>query len=240
MPVSYIGVCIGIAWASGIAVHLFSERVWGGDCVRSRISTGREGHMQRNDLTEIHYILPIDNLASVLRLGLLSHNRMKRAPHNSIADEVVQERRKGVVVPQGRPLHDYVNLYFHARNPMMFRRKEQWRTTCVLAVDVSCLDLPRVVITDRNASAKYCLFKPAPGGLAVVNRELVFARSWKDEVKTEYWRKKSIRCAEVLAPDRLDHSYITKIYVADVSVVEVVKKQAGQLPVVVNPDLFFR
>jgi hypothetical protein len=31
--------------------------------------------MKRSELTELHYITPIANISSILRLGILSHNR---------------------------------------------------------------------------------------------------------------------------------------------------------------------
>lgn len=132
--------------------------------------------MKREDLTQFHYITPIENIASILAHGILSHAGAQRVGHKSVAKPEIQERRAGKVAgPRGKPLHEYVNLYFDARNPMMFLRKESHMDLCVLRVRVGVLDLPGVVITDRNASADYVRFAPAPNGLSIVDRELVFA-----------------------------------------------------------------
>ena len=41
--------------------------------------------------------------------GILSHKRAKKISHNSVAMEVIQERREKKNVPGGRPLQEYVN-----------------------------------------------------------------------------------------------------------------------------------
>jgi len=78
--------------------------------------------MDRNDLTELHYITKIRNVPSIMTKGILSHKQSKKIDHNSVAMEEIQERREKKIVPGGRPLHEYVNLYFHARNPMLYVR----------------------------------------------------------------------------------------------------------------------
>lgn len=42
--------------------------------------------------------------------GILSHKRVRNINHDSVAMEVIQDRRENKVVPGGRPLHEYVNL----------------------------------------------------------------------------------------------------------------------------------
>lgn len=58
------------------------------------------------------------------------------------------------MVPGGRPLHEYVNLYFCARNPMLFRIKDLHLELCVLQIDTNVLDLPGVVITGGYVSCQ--------------------------------------------------------------------------------------
>ena len=67
--------------------------------------------MTRAELTELHYITPIANVASILEHGIASHNRAEKLQHDSIAMPEIQDKRKSVVVPNGLGLHDYVNLY---------------------------------------------------------------------------------------------------------------------------------
>jgi len=134
--------------------------------------------MTREDLDELHYITPIANVASILSDGILSHQRAGKVRHESVAMGEVQERRKKVMVPGGRRLHEYVNLYIHGRNPMLFVRRGQHEQLCVLRISPAVLDLRGVVIADRNASSDHVRFGPAPAALALVDRDRVFAEYW--------------------------------------------------------------
>ncbi|MDY6909565.1 MAG: DarT ssDNA thymidine ADP-ribosyltransferase family protein [Thermodesulfobacteriota bacterium] len=125
--------------------------------------------MERHELTELHYITPIANVPSILEKGILSHNRAKRVEHQSVVMNEIQDRRAKVTIPGGRRLREYVNLYICARNPMMYKRQAQFKELCVLKISPDVIDLPRVVVSDRNASSEYAIFKAAPGGLGIVN-----------------------------------------------------------------------
>lgn len=196
--------------------------------------------MQRGELTELHYITPIDNLPSILRLGILSHNQAKRVTHQSVAMDEIQDRRARVIVPGGRKLHEYVNLYICARNPMMYKRQAQYKELCVLRVNPNLIDLPGVVITDGNASGDYVRFSAAPKGLAIVDRDWTFADDWRDPDPIQYFRKKAAKCAEVLVPDKLKPDYITGAYVACQEARTTLEDQVKGIAVETNSHLFFR
>ena len=199
--------------------------------------------MKLEELVELHYITPIANIPSIYTHGILSHKMTQKLEHESISMQEIQERRAQVVVPGGRPLHEYVNLYFDARNPMMFLRKAAHLDLCVLRIAPSVLNIPGVVITDRNASSGYALFKPAPQGLAIVDKELVFAKDWTHPDQIEYWNRKSAKNAEVLVPDRVDWRFILGAYVSCPESEEVLVKTKDNttiIDIVVNGQLFFR
>src|SRR2546425_137988 len=92
----------------------------------------------------------------------------------------IQRRRANVVVPGGRPLHEYACLYICGRNVMLYKRRGQHDRICVMQVVSDVLDLPGVVVTDANASSDYVRFSAAPAGLRIVDRELTLAESWTD------------------------------------------------------------
>jgi len=130
------------------------------------------------DVAELYYLTPISNLASIFGRGILSHNRAAKIRGAvSIADPDVQKIRGAKLVPRGRPLWDYANLYINVRNPMMFRRR--FEPVCVVRIDASVLFLPDVVITDRNAASGGVRFAAAPAGLSIVDKEKTFAMNWK-------------------------------------------------------------
>lgn len=170
--------------------------------------------MKLEELEELHYITPIDNVPSICKEGILCRNRATKIEHATVAMSEILERRARVAVPQGRKLFEYVNLYICARNPMLFKRKTQHRELCVLRVSPEVLDLEGVVVTDQNASSDYVRFAAGAAGLRIVNREATFAEDWTDEDQIAYFRKKSAKCAEVLVPDRIDCRYLKGAYVS--------------------------
>jgi len=164
--------------------------------------------VERCELDELHYIAPISSIVSISSLGILSHQKARRVQHESVAMEVIQDRRAKIVVPNARLLHEYANLYFCARNPMLFKRQDLHESLCVLRVSPSVLDLKGVVIADRNASSDHVRFAAAPEGLRIVDRALVFAEYWTDPNEIQQFKKRSAKCAEVLVPDRVDPRYL--------------------------------
>src|SRR5438132_2765228 len=109
-------------------------------------------------VTEFQCIMPLENIPSVMTLGILSNERAAKVAHHSVALEVVQERRDQKQVPGGLKLHQYANLYFHARNPMLYKRKDTAATLCVLRISMEIWHIDGVVVTDRNASSDYVRF----------------------------------------------------------------------------------
>lgn len=203
--------------------------------------------MNKNDIKELYFIAPIDNISSMFKHGLLSHNKIKadKIPHKSIAHEDVQKRRENKVIPGGkRKLHDYVNLYFNPRNSMMFSRKGLHAQICVLGVAADVLIEPQIIVTDGNASSAYTRFLPVSDGLKYLDKDLVFTEDWRDRDHYEMCRKRSAACAEVLVPDQLPPSSIKKIYVSCEEAGEKIKSilvaLKADMPVVVNGKIFFK
>jgi hypothetical protein len=158
--------------------------------------------------------------------------------------EEIQERRERKEVPGGKPLHEYANLYFHARNPMLFLRRAQHAELCVLRIDPAVLDLPGVVITSQNASSDYARFYPSPHGLVHLNYDQVFAEYWtypNDPIAE--WQHKSIKCAEVLVPAKIHPQFIVGAYVSNAETQALLRQQLSakniNWDIIVNRYLFF-
>ena len=196
--------------------------------------------MRRDELHELHYITPIENLPSIMTQGVLSHRKAVSVAHASVAMADIQKRRAAVVVPGGRRLHEYANLYMCARNPMTFLRKAQHRTLCVLRIEPAVLDVPGVVVTDGNASSVHVLFRAAPDGLRIVDKEMTFADDWRDPDKIQYWRKKTAKCAEVLVLDAVPPRFIVGAYVSGEHAHENLARLGLGIPTEINARMFFR
>ncbi|WP_181149152.1 DUF4433 domain-containing protein [Salinibacter sp. 10B] len=196
--------------------------------------------MTYDDLPGLHYITPIENLPSILEHGILSHARVEEIDHESVADSEVQERRAEKRVPEGRPLHEYVNLYFHARNPMMYKRRGQHEDLCVLSVHKRILKQEGVVIADRNASSKYVRFGRGADDLEILDDQWVYARDWTHPSRIAYMEHRSVKCAEVLIPDHVAPTHMRRIFVSCEESKERVKGIVEDLEVKVHSDLFFQ
>ncbi len=191
-------------------------------------------------VTELQCIMPIANLVSVMTHGILSYERAAKLKHRSVAMQPVQDKRDQKQVPGGLKLHQYANLYFHARNPMMFKRKDQAPELCVLRVSTMVLSLPGAVIADQNAASAYVRFLH-PRQWQVLDFDSIYAMDWRhpgDPVA--YYRHSSRKCAEVLVPQRVETRYLTGAYVVDDAAKTRLEALGLALPAIANPVLFFR
>ena len=196
--------------------------------------------MKRSDVKELYYITPIANLLSIMQHGILSNELSKKLPHESLAMEEIQSKRENKQIPGARKLHEYANLYFDAHNPMLSRRRDRNNETCVLRIDANVLDLQGVIIADQNASSEYVRFYPVTQGLAAIDKNRLFAKYWTHpENLYEEWAHKSIKCAEVLVPDKVEPKYILGVFVANQAALAAFKKLKIRLTVSIKSDIFF-
>ena len=196
--------------------------------------------MNRVDVTELHYITVIANVTSILQNGILSHTLAAELTHDSVAMPEIQAIRQNKQIPGARRLHEYTNLYFDAHNAMLSRVRAHNSRICVLHIDAAVLDLPGVIVTDRNAASGWVSFLPAVEGLEAINRERLFARSWKHpEDLYDEMSHKSEKCAEVLVPDRLEARFVMGAYVANQNALRAFQALETALPVRIRNDMFF-
>ena len=121
---------------------------------------------------------------------------------------------------------------------MMYRRKEEHLDLCVLRVSTDVLDLPGVVVADRNAAAVMARFRPAPQGLTMIDRDLVFADWWNASDAA-----KQVRCAEILVPEPVPPVFLLGAYVSCKQArlrFDTLDLIEPRLPVIITERLFYR
>ena len=182
--------------------------------------------------------MPIENIPFVMQYGILSHECAKKIRHSSVAMTEIQKKRDKIQVPGGLRLHQYANLYFDARNPMMFKRKEKATTLCILKVSVDVLDLADTVITDQNASSGYVRFL-SPKNIELLNFDRIYAENWRHADQIQYFQNKSAKCAEVLVPHCVEPKLLLGAYVVNNESKNKLKETGFTLPITIAPDLFF-
>jgi hypothetical protein len=161
--------------------------------------------LTRHQIKRLFYITHINNIPSILKLGILSHHRAEAIEHVSIALEPVQERRHSKVISiTGKPLHSYVNLFINPRNTMLYYLLSNRSSSeiCVLGIDPVAADVPGVIVSDRNAAKNDARFAFAPEGFTQIDIERVFAERWSNYGDRNDVLKAQM-CAEVLIPDRV-------------------------------------
>lgn len=184
--------------------------------------------------------MPLSNVESVLEHGILSYKLASKLPHRSVAMQPVQDRRDKKQVPLGLKLHEYANLYFDARNPMMYKRRQQAAQLCVLRISRTVLDIEGTVITDCNASSDYVRFL-APRQWKLLDFDDIYAEDWRHPGDPpRFYQHRSRKCAEVLVPHTVPHNFIEGAYVMNGVVDKKLRTIGFAKPIMAAPKVFFQ
>ncbi len=204
--------------------------------------------MGRERITEFHYISPLVNLVSIFDKGILSHNDAEGVKSADVSMQEVQDRRANKIIPAeaaGTPkkIHDCANVYFNARNPMLYKRRGVKQNICVLRLKPALVDLPEAIIADRNAAADKANFFKAAEGIGHLAEKVLFDKdSWYSDNKEQTHTDGQLRCAELLIPHTIHPSYIGGMYVASEEVKQAVAAlfpEGCPVAITVHPAFFF-
>jgi hypothetical protein len=191
-------------------------------------------------IKQLYYISHIANIPSILRRGILSHERIhtEGIDFTPIYDEQIVDSRKRRHTPDGRSLWDFANLYFQARNAMMYRVlcEKDVKDIAILAVRKDVLRSPDTLIATGNAASPLSDIFDAKKGLKYIDKKTMSQKWWKE---TDGSKRKMM--AEVLVPNIVPPESIKTIYVARYEVAEILRKDAriGNQSVIPEPDMFF-
>jgi hypothetical protein len=192
---------------------------------------------------QLYYITHIDNLGSILDRGILSHGLMdqKGLPYTRIYDKLIVSRRKEMKAPDGKSLWSFSNLYFNARNPMLYRVccETNAENIVILEISPSILESRNILITDGNAASEATsFFSPTKTHLSKIFKQ----------TQRKYWNphdgSKRRMMAECLVPDSVPPDFIMSIFVPSYDAVDRVKEkiepsQLGNRSVMCEPYTFF-
>lgn len=190
----------------------------------------------------LYYITHVDNLASILEHGVLSHAEIARAglPYRPIYDEQIVDRRKGRQTPDRKSLWEYANFYFTARNPMLYRviREKGTSQLVILRFKTTLLNEAGVWITDGNAAHSLSRILPATDEHLKQIQPFLNLEFWSEEDGS----KRKIM-AECLVPNRADaKKYLDTVYVSNglrERVEDILKRAKSEAKVVLEPRHFF-
>ncbi len=192
----------------------------------------------------LYYITHIDNLASILKRGILSHAAMERERETlastPIYNHAIVNKRRNRIVTASNTLWDFANLYFQPRNPMMYycMLHQQANSIAVLHIRPEVLQHDGVFVSVGNAASEASEILPAtPNGIRAIHK------IWND-IQLEWWKEedgtKRRIMAECLVPERVEPHLIQTIYVGTHELAEQLKSIAPTtIPVVPEPTIFF-
>jgi O-acetyl-ADP-ribose deacetylase (regulator of RNase III) len=194
------------------------------------------------EVKSLYYITHIDNLNSILSQGILSHKAVEDSgmQYTAVYDKEIVSNRKMKYTPSGKSLWEYSNVYFQARNPMLYRvvLEKGAKDIAVIALYPQVLQSSGAYITDGNAANTMTDFYQYKDGIKVISG------MW-DTIQGEWWNsldgsKRKIM-AECLIPSVISPDSIHSIYVANYSNAEKVKALLTnrEIPVIPEPTMFF-
>ena len=199
--------------------------------------------MKKKDIRSLYYITHIENLPSIMNRGILSHNRIMadNIQYKPIYDPDIVSNRKNRPV-DGKTLWDFANVYFNARNAMMYRVSKEFplRELVVIGVAPDILDMQRVMISIGNAASPKSDILDAAKGMNALGG------IWKT-IHNDWWSdedgSKRKMMAECLIPEQIPKTSFHSIYVTNQDIAEEVKKRLSEnsnMPVISEPNLFFK
>ncbi len=169
----------------------------------------------------VHYMAPVQNVLPICLLGIKSHNQMKTPDMAvlrkalglaDISDPFVQERREGRHDGvNGRPIHDYVPMYFATHTPMQYvvtirpGGLDQQQLVFFELDLARLLENPEAVVSTGNAASNCSEFFMGQVGIKHVKWEYVRRRDCYS------WPGKNWKSAEVLYPDEVPTRLFTRI-----------------------------
>lgn len=186
----------------------------------------------------VWHLTSIRNLATILDLGLLSHNavRQRNLLKQDISLHDVQDRRQQKLVFNA-PLHDFVPTFWVQRNPMMYKRRALAQELVWVKIARAQLPQNQCVTATQNA---------ATYGARFMLGQHPDKLRW-DILQAAYWSDipngGQVRCAELLVHAHIPRCAIVGFQVASKSswnaVSSLVAKYRTFIPVELNSHAFF-
>lgn len=197
---------------------------------------------KKPEIRNLYYITHVDNVKSIVRDGILSHAVVEElhVEHKQIYDAAIVGRRSKRMAPDGQTLWHFANLYFQARNPMLYRvlREKGPGEVAVLEVGREALYIDGAFISVGNAAAAESEILPAKDGLKKIEA------IWP-EISSEWWRandgSKRRIMAECLVPNRIPPELVHAVYVYGHDLAGELRSQLpSRISVIPQPETFFR
>jgi len=199
--------------------------------------------MTRGHIDGLYYITHVDNVPSILKRGILSHERVEKEEieYTPIYDRGIVLKRGSKLTPDGRTLWSFANLFFQPRNPMLYRVicERSADEIAVLAVRPVILNRRDIFISTGNAAHSQSSILPRDEGLKAIPEI-------REDLDRIWWSpldgSKRRIMAECLVPDEVPPELIQAIYVPSHEASARMKEMLQQpsIQIVPEPRTFFK
>lgn len=166
----------------------------------------------------LFYITHIDNIESILKHGILSHNLANEMNLEKvdISNQAVNARRNRFETTLGANIHDFAPLYFNHKNPMLYTlcKNKDRNDLVLLRINPHILLADNVSFSDGNAATRTTSFFKNIVDFNKINWQLIKQGSWYNyQFGIEEGRR--IMCSEALVKNKIETYFINDIYVYD-------------------------
>lgn len=193
-------------------------------------------------IKQLFYITHIDNVASILKNGIMSHKMIEdnKMPYTKIYDSEIVSSRQLRKTPDDKSLWNYANVYLQARNPMLYRVlcEKDASEIAVIGIDRSIMTTSDSFFSAGNAASYSSDIVPIKdSGSAFKEVKSSLDSQWWNDVDGS---KRKIM-AECLIPNQIPPDYLRTIYVSNDANAEKIKAVASgyKIHVIPEPQLFF-
>lgn len=214
---------IARTWDNGESVEnlinsLSSERQGSSSSVNSSPTYKHKDNLKdmprKVGIEGLYYITHIDNINSILEIGILSNSQVEQ---NKIYPQTIYNSqvigRRGEKCVNDKSLWEFANLYFQPRNAMLYSliNQKSIHEIAILCVKKSLLNKKTIFIATGNAASPQSSILPIEEGKKLF-------KDIRNQIDKDWWNKddgsKRTIMAECLVPDKVDSKYIQSIYVA--------------------------
>jgi O-acetyl-ADP-ribose deacetylase (regulator of RNase III) len=196
------------------------------------------------EIDKLYYICHIDNIKSILDLGLLSHNESQKVESKTIYDASIINHRNAIKPHKDKDytLWNFANLYFNARNAMLYRVMHEIGEENVAIIQFNKLTIDYAqnnnsLISLGNAAHNESSFVDINNGIKQLKK---IWKSWNKEYWNDADGSKRLMMSELLVLEKIPPEFISSIYVANERIGDKVKSLTSFENIITQPNLFFR
>lgn len=234
----------GIQYGGNYAYNEKGEKwiVWDESKFISVIKMFKINIMKQCNVATLDHMTHIENLDTILKYGLFSHNNPYKKV--DISNLEVNNRRTNIEPIFKKPIHEYVPFYFNPRNAMLYRNQHLFGDNIIILGfynDIVCYN--NVIFTNANAAANHCLFTSDITELLnkkFIDFSKVSSSNWYNYGEPDNHLKQTMM-SEVLVEKYVESKYIKTIYCQNNKIKKYIQDNYNikGIKIIIEPRIFF-